>query len=267
MTDSGHLLRLPVYFHVTSDFVRFSPPIVDYGAVAWRFNLLRVPVNVKMRHVPGVKRVFLTDVSLPLSDERLDFVIGKWADENWKQTAQTEAFLKAQNMKQTSGINEEVKALFAGRTGPITMIEPNSEGVQVLTVLLDPYKVGEVDTNIEFSFEYQTDSSPVLEKFTVSLPIIGFVSAKKTLMTGIKPHEYSFQPEQTYEPAIELRVSSLAVFNVPFWTGMCPIKKQFTNEVVSGLLMTPKNEPQKVTSKELKVYHPLVLKSWDHNSV
>ena len=48
---------------------------------------------------------------------------------------------------------------------------------------------------------------------------------------------------------------------------MCPIKKIFTNEVVSGLLMTPKDEPQTVITKELQVYHPLLLKDFDHDSI
>jgi hypothetical protein len=28
-----------------------------------------------------------------LNDERLDFVMGKWTDDKWKRTSQTEAFL------------------------------------------------------------------------------------------------------------------------------------------------------------------------------
>jgi hypothetical protein len=85
-TDSGILIRLPVYFHVSLDIVRFEPPIVDFGIAPWRFNVMQMPVTVKLRNTPGLNRIFLTEVNLPLNDERLDFVMGKWADKNWKRS-------------------------------------------------------------------------------------------------------------------------------------------------------------------------------------
>jgi hypothetical protein len=45
----------------------------------------------------------------------------------------------------------------------------------VLTVLLDPYKAGNLDQEIEFVFEYEQEEGEPLKELRVKLPIIGYV--------------------------------------------------------------------------------------------
>jgi hypothetical protein len=51
---------------------------------------------------------------------------------------------------------------------------------------------------------------------------------------------YAFKPELVYEPAFELNVSKYAIFNMPFIRDFCPVKTKFANEILGGLLMSPK---------------------------
>jgi hypothetical protein len=87
----------------------------------------------------------LSDVTLPLNDERLDFVMGKWTDDSWKRTGQTEAFFKSNKTPPTENKHARFKDQFKHRKLPIVAIEPDNEGIMALTVLLDPYKAGRLD--------------------------------------------------------------------------------------------------------------------------
>jgi hypothetical protein len=139
--DSGILIRLPVYFHVSLDIVRFEPPLVDFGIIPWRFNVLRMPVSVKLRNTPGLNRIFLTEVNLPLNDERLDFVMGKWADKDWKRSSHKNKMILGKSGSAKDKLkNQRLIDLFKNHKGPIVELETNSEGVAVITVLLDPVK-------------------------------------------------------------------------------------------------------------------------------
>ena len=78
MFESGHIMRLPLYYHVYADLLKFLPSIVDFGVVPLNFDAIRIPVTLKIRTHPTIKLLHLTEVMLPLNDERLDFVMGEW---------------------------------------------------------------------------------------------------------------------------------------------------------------------------------------------
>lgn len=48
-TNQGILVRLPLYYHVTPDLIRFDPPIVDFGFVPFRFDMITIEVYAKVR--------------------------------------------------------------------------------------------------------------------------------------------------------------------------------------------------------------------------
>ena len=78
MLNTGHIMRLPLYYHVFTDVIKFLPSIVDFGVVPINFDALKIPVSLKIRSGTGIKMLFLTQVMLPLNDVRLDFVMGEW---------------------------------------------------------------------------------------------------------------------------------------------------------------------------------------------
>jgi hypothetical protein len=45
-TSFGDILRVPLYFIVYPDMLKFTPSVVDFGIVAFKFDALRVPVSV-----------------------------------------------------------------------------------------------------------------------------------------------------------------------------------------------------------------------------
>ncbi len=77
-TNQGILVRLPLYFHVTPDLLKFDPPIVDFGFVPYRFDTITIEVYAKVR-TNGSEPLMLEDLLFPTDDERLDFSPGKWA--------------------------------------------------------------------------------------------------------------------------------------------------------------------------------------------
>lgn len=78
VTNFGDVLRIPLYFHIYPDLLKFTPSIVDFGIVPFRFDALRVPVVVSIRNGFDIGLLYLNEVLLPVSDKRLDFVMGKW---------------------------------------------------------------------------------------------------------------------------------------------------------------------------------------------
>ena len=83
LTSRGDILRIPFYFHVYTDLVKFTPSIVDFGLVPFRFDLLKIPVSVSIRNGVDFNVLYLSEVLLPMQDKRLDFVIGAWDRENY----------------------------------------------------------------------------------------------------------------------------------------------------------------------------------------
>lgn len=81
-TNQGILVRLPFYFHVTPDLLRFYPPIVDFGFVPYRFDTITIEVYTKTRSPSKYnvnEMLQLDDLLFPVDDERLDFAPGRWA--------------------------------------------------------------------------------------------------------------------------------------------------------------------------------------------
>jgi len=50
VTSKGDVLRIPFYFHVYTDIVKFTPSVVDFGLISYRFDALRIPVAVNLRN-------------------------------------------------------------------------------------------------------------------------------------------------------------------------------------------------------------------------
>lgn len=48
--NTGHIMRMPLYYHVYQDIVKFLPSIVDFGVVPINFDLIRLPVSLKLRN-------------------------------------------------------------------------------------------------------------------------------------------------------------------------------------------------------------------------
>lgn len=78
MLNSGHIMRLPLYYHVYYDIIKFLPSIIDFGVVPLNFDPIRLNVTLKLRNGHGFRMLTLTEVMLPLNDMRLDFVMGDW---------------------------------------------------------------------------------------------------------------------------------------------------------------------------------------------
>ena len=83
VTNFGDVLRIPLYFHIYTDLLKFTPSIVDFGIVPFRFDNLRVPVLVSIRNGFNIGLLYLKEVILPVSDKRLDFIMGKWDRDNY----------------------------------------------------------------------------------------------------------------------------------------------------------------------------------------
>jgi hypothetical protein len=69
-TSLNDILRIPLYYHVHSDPVRFSPSTVDFGLVPRNFEQLKIGIYARAK-VP--EQLIIQDILLPLSDTRLDF--------------------------------------------------------------------------------------------------------------------------------------------------------------------------------------------------
>ena len=82
LTSNGDVLRVPLYFHIYTDLVKFMPSIIDFGIIPYRFDPLTIPVAVSIRNGFDIgNSISLTDILLPMNDKRLDFSIRKWVKE------------------------------------------------------------------------------------------------------------------------------------------------------------------------------------------
>ena len=48
-TSLGDVIRIPLYYHVHNDVMKFTPSIVDFGLAPLNFDVLKVPLHVKSR--------------------------------------------------------------------------------------------------------------------------------------------------------------------------------------------------------------------------
>jgi hypothetical protein len=55
------------------------------------------------------------------------------------------------------------------------------------------------------------------------------------MISSLNSLKDNFRPELIYEPAVDYRMSSVSVFNVPFVPKMSPLKSKFSNEILPGL--------------------------------
>lgn len=80
LLDTGHIMRVPLYYHVYNDIFKFLPSIVDFGVVPLNFDIVNLPVSLKIRNTNTAtgQTMYLTEVMVPLNDMRLDFVSGDW---------------------------------------------------------------------------------------------------------------------------------------------------------------------------------------------
>jgi hypothetical protein len=64
------IIRVPLYYHVHQDFIKFTPTTIDFGLAPLNFDILKIPLYAKSKlNEP----LIITDIHLPLSDKRLDF--------------------------------------------------------------------------------------------------------------------------------------------------------------------------------------------------
>ena len=123
---------MPMYFHLYNDIVKFTPSIADFGVVPLNFDTMRMPVSLHIRdnYHPVL---YLTEVLLPLNDERLDFVMGDW-DRELKGNIQV-------YNKVTNRLEEHRRAHVIQK-----------QELQVFTILLRPNLLGMVDQTIRLTF-------------------------------------------------------------------------------------------------------------------
>ncbi len=133
LTNRGEIIRIPFYFHVYPDLVKFTPSVVDFGIVPFRFDLLRIPVTVGFRNGYESGVLYLTEVLLPIHDKRLDFVMGSWDREN---------FGNIQVMNKNSRRLEE------HRRGVIQ----KDKQLSLFTIIMNPIAYGPIDTEIVLVF-------------------------------------------------------------------------------------------------------------------
>ena len=166
MLDSGHIMRLPLYYHVYPDIVKFLPSIVDFGVVPINFDALKIPVSLKIRNGMGLKMLYLTQVMLPLNDVRLDFTMGEWQND---KKGHVQVF------------NKHTKRMETHRYGHVYA----DEVFDLMNVIMKPTKYGMINTYIKLTFQYENGKA-----FLVELPIIGFVAPINELVIERKGNNF-----------------------------------------------------------------------------
>ena len=69
-TSLHDIVRVPLYFHVHSDPVKITPPILDFGFSGLNFDMLKIPIYARSKIS---EPLVISDILLPLEDGRLDF--------------------------------------------------------------------------------------------------------------------------------------------------------------------------------------------------
>ena len=148
-TNSGILVRLPLYYHVTNDLLSFKPSIIDFGFVPYRFDTISIEVFAKLR-TPTSEILYVEEVYFPMDDERLDFVMGSWA------------FDEANTVKKMTD-NERYQDFHRATIYPAYL--------HICTVAMKPYKFGMIDTKIRVKLIRYSGVVEIIE-----VPIVGYVS-------------------------------------------------------------------------------------------
>ena len=99
---------------------------------------MRIPVSLHIREggVEIIEVLYMTEVLLPLNDERLDFVMGDW-DRELKGNIQV-------YNKVTNRLEEHRRAHLNGQ-----------QELFVFTILLKPSLLGMVDSKIRLTFQHE----------------------------------------------------------------------------------------------------------------
>jgi hypothetical protein len=48
-TSLHDMLRVPLYYHVHSDVIKFTPNVIDFGVIARNFDMLKIPIYAKSK--------------------------------------------------------------------------------------------------------------------------------------------------------------------------------------------------------------------------
>lgn len=158
MTNFGDVLRIPLYFHIYTDLLKFTPSIIDFGIVPFRFDNLRVPVLVSIRNGLNIGLLYLKEVILPVSDERLDFTMGKWDRDSY---GNIQFFNKL-----TSKLEEHKRGILH-----------KDRSLDLFTVVLNPLAFGEINTHIKLVFSTEEG-----QDYLIELPIIGHVLKQSNVL-------------------------------------------------------------------------------------
>ena len=133
VTEQGHVMRIPLYYHVYEDIIKFLPSVVDFGVVPMNFDALSLPVTLKIRNGHDISMLYLTEVMLPLNDIRLDFVMGEWDRDS---------------RHHTKVFNKSTKMMEDRRQGGIYF----DHEFHLMTVLMNPIRYGIIDTYVKLTF-------------------------------------------------------------------------------------------------------------------
>ena len=164
--DTGNIMRIPLYYRVYYDIAKFLPSIVDFGVIPLNFDIITLPVSMKIRNGHNIQKMYLTEVMLPLNDMRLDFVMGDWERD------------KAHN---TQVFNKNTKRLEEHRKGVIY----KDVEFFLMTVILKPFKYGMINTYIKLTFQTEHGATHKIE-----LPVIGFVAPMHQLIIERKGNNF-----------------------------------------------------------------------------
>ena len=164
--DTGHIMRVPLYYRVYYDIAKFLPSIVDFGVIPLNFDTITLPVSMKLRNGHDINKMYLTEVMLPLNDMRLDFVMGDWDRD------------KAHN---TQVFNKNTKRLEEHRKGVLY----KDVEFFLMTVILKPFKYGMINTYIKLTFQFEHGGTHKIE-----LPVIGFVAPIHQLIIERKDNNF-----------------------------------------------------------------------------
>ena len=175
MLDTGHIMRLPLYYHVYFDLVKFLPSIVDFGVVPLNFDAITIPVTLKIRNGHGNRMMYVNEVMLPLNDMRLDFVMGDWdRDPNHN----------------TKVFNKNTKRLEEHRKG---LIYADQE-FHLMTIIMKPFKYGMINTYVKITVQTELGSQHKIE-----LPVIGYVTPKHDMVIERKGNNFYQHVDVQYQ--------------------------------------------------------------------
>lgn len=69
-TSLHDIIRVPLYYHVHQDFIKFTPSVLDFGLAPLNFDFLKIPIYARSKLREAL---VIQDVLIPMGDNRLDF--------------------------------------------------------------------------------------------------------------------------------------------------------------------------------------------------